>query len=99
MKTMSSKEIKDRYGVFCETARREMVVHTSHGRATLVTISIDRARSIPHLRPELEGAGLGEDRKERFDRLLALGGAGVAAAGEQSAENLYRRSQEFRGNE
>jgi len=47
MKSMSSKEIKDRYGAFAEAARREPVVHTSHGRPTLVTISIDRARSLP----------------------------------------------------
>lgn len=54
MKTMSSKEIKDHYGVFVETARRELVVHTNHGRPTLVTMSIDRARSIPELKNELD---------------------------------------------
>lgn len=53
MKTMSSKEIKDHYGAFAETARREVVIHTSHGRPTLVTMSIDRARSIPQLQAEL----------------------------------------------
>lgn len=53
MKTMSSKEIKDRYGLFSETARRETVVHTSHGRPVLVTISIERARAIPELRAEI----------------------------------------------
>jgi hypothetical protein len=51
---MSSKEIKDHYGRFVETARREPVVHTSHGRPILVTISIDLALSIPELRVEIE---------------------------------------------
>ena len=99
VKTMSAKEIKDRYGVFAETARREPVVHTNHGRPTLVTISIDRARCIPQLRSVLEGAGLGDDRKDRVARLLALGGAGVKTVGKQSAESIARRSREFRGNE
>ena len=99
MKTMSAKEIKDRYGVFAEAARREPVVHTNHGRPTLVTISIDRARSIPQLRTDLEGVAQSDDRKDRVARLLALGGAGVKIVGEQSAESLARRSHEFRGNE
>jgi hypothetical protein len=42
MKRMTSKEIKDHYGEFSETARRETVVHTSHGRPTLVTISVEQ---------------------------------------------------------
>lgn len=96
---MSAKEIKDRYGVFAETARREAVVHTNHGRPTLVTISIDRARAIPQLRPDLEGIALNEDRMGRVARLLALAGTGVKAVGEQLPENLSRRSDEFRGNE
>lgn len=53
MKTMSSKEIEDRFGLFTETARRELVVHTSQGRPTLVTLSIDRARKIPEINAEL----------------------------------------------
>jgi hypothetical protein len=53
MKTMTSKEIKDHYGAFTEAVRREPVVHTSHGRPTLVSISIDLARSIPELQTEL----------------------------------------------
>lgn len=98
MKTMSAKEIKDRYGLFVETARREPVVHTSHGRATLVTISIDRARTIAELRSEIEGTSP-PDRKERLARLLALGGVGPHLVGEQSPEALARRSREFRGDE
>jgi hypothetical protein len=81
MKSMSSKEIKDRYGAFVEAARREPVVHTSHGRPTLVTISIDRARSLPGLRDEL-AATPGVDRQERLARLLEMGGAGVRLVGE-----------------
>jgi len=98
MKTMSAKEIKDRYGAFAEAARREPVVHTNHGRATLVTISIDRARSIPQLRDELGGAAL-TDNKDRVARLVGMAGMGAKWAGEPSAEDLARRSREFRGNE
>lgn len=98
MKTMSAKEIKDRYGVFTETARREPVVHTNHGRPTLVTISIDRARSIPQLRDDLEVVAA-TDKKDRILRLLALGGSGVRSQNPQSAEELATRSREFRGNE
>ncbi len=77
MKTMSSKEIKDRYGLFAETARREPVVHTSHGREILVTLSIERARAIPELCAEL---GSGANRARRNVLLEALGkGEGLSA--------------------
>ncbi len=98
MKVMSSREIKDRYGAFSETARRESVVHTSHGRPTLVTISIDRARSIPELRDELPGSAA-PDRASRLARLLGMGGSGVGIVGVQSAEVIARRIDAFRGNE
>jgi hypothetical protein len=96
---MSAKEIRDHYGAFVEAARREPVVHTNHGRPTLVTISIDRARTIPQLRADLENASERDDRKDRFARLLALGGSGVKAAGAPSATSLAHRSRDFRGNE
>lgn len=99
MQKMSAKEIKDRYGLFVEAARREPVVHTNHGRPTLVTISIDRALSIPQLRSEIENLALADDRKERAARLLALAGAGVKLVGEQSAQSLAQRSEQFRGHE
>jgi hypothetical protein len=98
MKMMSSKEIKDRYGVFTETARREPVIHTTHGRPTLVTISIDRARNIPELSTELQ-MPVSADKREMLARFLALGGIGVKLIGEQSVEELDRRSREFRGND
>ncbi len=98
MKTMSSKEIKDRYGAFVEAARRELVVHTSHGRPTLVTMSIDRARSIPQLQGDLPSES-NIDRKQKFERLMALAGIGVKLVGEQSAADLAKRSREFRGND
>lgn len=95
---MSSKEIKDRYGAFAEAARREPVVHTSHGRRTLVTISIDRALAIPELRGILEPAG-GDGKALRLQRLLALAGVGVGIVGPQSPEALEQRAKAFRGNE
>ncbi len=98
MKTMSSKEIKDRYGVFAETARRELVVHTSHGRPTLVTISIDRARSIPQLQSDLP-ADPAANRKQKYERLIALAGIGIKLVGEQSAADLAKRSRYFRDND
>jgi hypothetical protein len=96
VKTMSAKEIKDRYGAFAETARREAVVHTSHGRPTLVTISIDRARAIPQLRSELGAATCADDRQERLKRLLAKGGIGVRLIGESSVAEMNKRSRSFR---
>jgi hypothetical protein len=96
MKSMSSKEIKDRYGAFTEAARRETVVHTSHGRPTLLTNSIDRARAIPELREELGGTG-GTDRKEQLARILAMAGVGESIVGKQSASRLRARSRFFRG--
>ena len=98
MKSMSSKEIKDRYGAFAEAARREPVVHTSHGRPTLVTISIDRARSLAGLREEL-GAPEGGDRQARLARLLALGGIGARLVGKRTPAQLAARSRKFRGSE
>lgn len=98
MKTMSSKEIKDRYGAFVETARRELVVHTSHGRPTLVTMSIDRARSIPQLQSDLPLES-SLDRKTKFERLIALAGVGVKLVGAQSDVELAKRSKDFRGND
>ncbi len=95
---MSSKEIKDHYGSFAETARRELVVHTSHGRPTLVTMSIDRARSIPELKGDLSVVE-GSDRRHKFERLVALAGIGVKLVGEQSPAEIAKRSREFRGND
>jgi hypothetical protein len=95
---MSSKQIKDQYGAFAEAARRETVVHTSHGRPTLVTISIDRARRIPELRHEIGGESA-EERSSRLERLFALAGAGAAAAGNPTPEDLIARSRAFRGDD
>jgi hypothetical protein len=98
MKSMSSKEIKDHYGVFAEAARREPVVHTSHGRPTLVTISIERARKLPGLREELRFV-TDADRDARLKRLIDLGGSGERLLGAQSAKDLAARSHAFRGND
>jgi hypothetical protein len=98
MKIMSSKEIKDHYGAFAEAARHELVVHTSHGRPTLVSMSIDRARSIPQLQGDLP-AETALDRKQKFERLMAMAGIGVKLVGEQSLESMEKRSREFRGND
>src|SRR5260370_38267905 len=98
MKSMSSKEIKDRYGAFAEAARRETIVHASRGRPTLVTISIDRGRKLPGLREELGGPSATESRA-RLDRLLRLGGSGTGLAGNPSPAELTARSRAFRGNE
>ena len=98
MKQMTSKEIKDRYGEFSETARRETVVHTSHGRPTLVTVSIDRAKTIPELNREISAAAL-VDKTEMLSRLRSFAGIGVALVGSQSAEDLDKRSLQFRGND
>ncbi len=98
MKLMSSKEIKDRYGEFSETARRETVVHTSHGRPTLVTISVDRAKSIPELNREISAAAT-IDKTEMLARLRSFAGIGVALVGSQSAEDMDQRGRQFRGND
>jgi hypothetical protein len=95
---MSSKAIKDHYGEFVEAARREPVIHTNHGRQTLVTISIERAREIPELRDALGKDDL-ETRQSKLSRLLALAGAGARLVGPISAEELAARSRSFRGNE
>ncbi len=97
MKLMTSKEIKDRYGDFTEVARRETVVHTSHGRPTLVTISIDRAKKIPELSRDLN-LPQANDKQERLSRLLALGGIGVKVASSVSPDELDAISRKFRGN-
>ncbi len=98
MKMMSSEEIKDRYGVFAETARREPVIHTSHGRPTLVTISIDRAKKIPELQNELGVAGE-SGREERLARLMAMAGIGEKIVGPQTAEDIEARIRFFRGDD
>jgi hypothetical protein len=93
MKTMSSKEIKDRYGLFTETARRELVVHTSHGRPTLVTLSIDRAREIPEINAELAPAQQGK----RVNVLLEALGKGEhlsAYATTDEADAAIRRERD-----
>jgi hypothetical protein len=98
MKMMSSKEIKDHYGAFVEAARHEPVVHTNHGRPTLVTISIETARAIPQLQGHLP-TEQSINRKQKFERLMAMAGIGVKLVGEQSRESLEKRSREFRGND
>jgi hypothetical protein len=54
VKLMPSKQIKDHYGAFQELARKHPIIHTSHGRKTLLTISIEKAMNIPELRSEIE---------------------------------------------
>jgi hypothetical protein len=98
MRHMTSKEIKDHYGAFSEAARRETVVHTSHGRPTLVTISVDRAKSIPELSREISAAAA-IDKTAMLARLAGFAGVGVALVGSQSAEDLDQRSRHFRGND
>ncbi|MGB8816970.1 MAG: hypothetical protein WCC66_03520 [Rhizobiaceae bacterium] len=98
MKLMSSKDIKDRYGHFSDTARRETVVHTSHGRPTLVTISVDRARSIPELNREIS-AGSAIDKTDLLARVHSFAGIGIELVGCQSAKDLDLRSSQFRGND
>lgn len=98
MKRMTSKEIKDHYGEFSETARRETVVHTSHGRPTLVTISVDRAKSIPELNREIS-ADTTMDKQEVLARLNGFKAVGIKLVGVQSAAKLDQRSREFRGND
>ena len=66
---MSSKEIKDHYGDFVETARREPVIHTSHGRPTLLTLSIEDARRIPELRAKIQHIGESRTRRSLLDYL------------------------------
>lgn len=97
MKQMTSKEIKDHYGEFSEAARRETIVHTSHGRPTLVTISVDRAKSIPELNREISAAAI-MDKTELLARLRSFSGVGVTLVGNQSAHQLDERSRQFRGN-
>ena len=50
MKTMSSKDIKNHYGQFVETARRERVEHTHHGRRILVTMPVEEADALDEIR-------------------------------------------------
>ena len=98
MRQMTSKEIKDHFGDFTEAARRETIVHTSHGRPTLVTISVDRARTIPELSRELSGAAA-TDKAALLERLQSFSGAGIKLVGKQTAADIDKRSRIFRGND
>jgi prevent-host-death family protein len=72
MKVMSSKDIKNHYGEFVETARRERVTHTHHGRPILVTMSIEEAKALDALKETAELSGLGEPPKR--NKLIELAG-------------------------
>jgi prevent-host-death family protein len=73
MKVMSSKDIKNHYGEFVETARRERVTHTHHGRPILVTMSIEEAKALDALKDAAaQVPGLGEARKR--NKLIELAG-------------------------
>lgn len=65
-------------------------------RAPLVTISIDRASTLPGLREEL-AAPKEVDQQERLARLLGMGGVGVRLVGEQTPERLAACGRAFRG--
>ena len=69
---MPSKKIKEHYGEFNEVARRNTVIHTNHGRPTLVTVSIDRAREMQDLKADLAEV----DMNQRKGALTSLIGAG-----------------------
>ena len=42
MRLMSSKNIKDHYGEFVNTARQQRVIHTSHDRTVLVSLAFEK---------------------------------------------------------
>jgi prevent-host-death family protein len=50
MKTMTSTEIKNHFGEFIETARREPVVLTQHGRKVLMAMPIEEAEELRALK-------------------------------------------------
>lgn len=82
MQLMSSKKIKDHYGEFVNTARKQGVVHTSHGRTTLVTLSFEEfeelANAVSDKKPEYKTALETLRSKESNKSILDFAGAGTA---------------------
>jgi hypothetical protein len=73
MKTMTSKDIKNHFGTFVETARRERVEHTYHGRRILVTMPVAEADALDALQ---RSAALDrpEDQPRKPNKILELAG-------------------------
>jgi hypothetical protein len=84
--------IKDHYGEFNEVARRNTVVHTNHGRPTLVTVSIDRAREIPDLKADLAEF----ETNQRKGALTAFIGAGEQFSRFKSTDEIVASVRNLR---
>lgn len=82
MQCMSSKKIKDHYGAFVEAARKQGVIHTSHGRETLVTVSFERfellANAVSTEKPEYKQALQKLRHQKKEASLSDFAGSGVA---------------------
>lgn len=84
MVTMSSKEARDRFGVLMDTARREPVMVTKHGRPAVVVLSSEEYATLEAMedrywlelaRQGRESGYLGVEESEAFieEMLGALG--------------------------
>ena len=92
MQLISSKKIKDHYGAFVDTARKQGVVHTSHGRKTLVTLSFEAfeelAYAVSDKKPEYKIALETLKRKENSQSIVDFAGAGTQHSTFQSTHEV-----------
>jgi Ribbon-helix-helix protein, copG family len=83
----TSLRLSPQASALVEQARRR----TNLSRSELIERAI-----LGHMPRLIEAAASPEERRMSLDRLLALGGAGVEAAGRPSAEELAARSSALR---
>ena len=92
MQVMPSKMIKDRYGEFVEIARKQGVVHTSHGRTTLVSLSFERfeelAKAVSEIKPEYSMELEALKHKKKAKTILDFAGVGAPHSEFQSKEEV-----------
>jgi hypothetical protein len=86
---MSAEKIKHHYGSFVEIASKQGVVHTSHGRKTLVTISFEQfkilANAVSAEKPEYKKVLQGQYVQNSGASLLDFAGSGVVHSTFKSA--------------
>jgi prevent-host-death family protein len=95
MKTMTSTEIKNHFGDFVETARREPVVMTQHGRKVFMALPIEEAEKLRALKersPEQEQPA----KPVKRNALLDLLGKGREYSIYKSAEDIDRAIRKMR---
>jgi hypothetical protein len=96
---MSSKNIKDHYREFVNTARQQGVIHTSHGRILLVSLAFEKfediANSLADIKPKYKSALKSLKNQGKGKSILGFAGAGKTHSSFKANNEIDNLSNEW----